>query len=787
MRSLMLLLLIVSLLPAVAATGEYLLSDYGDIATAKSAEATYRQAGADIIGKGGGVLIIPSSAPKDWIIVNDFQQDTANGPAVTVLDLRNGYYNLLVPSVGKVEGTSAWASQRITRTINQHGNSLPFQTVTYAQEFRNLVPHGSSSYMQVSSEAVEAGKDKRVFVPTIRGIYVGQFINITGAAWSYGQPYDQVYIKSLGWDKDKNMPYFVVDLEHPHPKGCIVYNKHVTGILDLENITCANNQTMDFQVTKRQYAQGDNFVISATLFNQGDVFSGLGDENACLFNAETIFDAQSFHSFVETKDPAKDELVFTYGGTEQPQKLASCRPLINMNKAKWVTAGTVLVVAPEDWAGFFVAPEVLGADGLSVDMAKLNAYKGAKPAITTWQGLPVAKLENVYQGKAYPSILRDNINLLGGRIIGSKDCGWTKDVVGRFFALADASECIMPNDGSAGYAMPDPNRSVYRWYQIRDFTELPDGRKALRIERIRWAAVNAGAPLLFDRNNYTRDGHEKPLTYIIAPGAYVTDVSQGWVDSYGLTGNVPRIIKISASPDKGTIFDFAKGDPIELGVGSDPANPIGLRVRFHNQMPTTMEDTGVALMNCSRVAMNSAVGISGNTFSLEDVQRQKDKQPSFLAGIRVGSATNTGISFDADVVDEAILFRQPHSRAQLLRWLQGAPSGATTLGVNPTTGALEIAGGNLSLNKAGIEKAGGLSATGVRARNLRGIAVPVPQGKTTLTVTFPLAEADAAYSLNVQPNWLTMDSVTQKTATGFSVQFSAAAPKGAVIDWQLIR
>jgi hypothetical protein len=100
---------------------------------------------------------------------------------------------------------------------------------------------------------------------------------------------------------------------------------------------------------------------------------------------------------------------------------------------------------------------------------------------------------------------------------------------------------------------------------------------------------------------------------------------------------------------------------------------------------------------------------------------------------------------------------------------------------------VEIAGGNLSLNKGGLERVGGVSATATRARNLRGIAVPVPRGKTTLTITFPQAEADANYALTVQPTWMTMDCLTRKTATGFTVQFSVPAPAGAAIDWQLIR
>ncbi len=410
----------------------------------------------------------------------------------------------------------------------------------YAQEVRNLVPHGASSYMQYSSADTPAGNDQRVYLPTLRGVYVGQFLTVTGAAYSYAMPFEKIYVKALGWDKEKNMPYFTADFKSPHPKWCIVYNKHVTGIMSLESDTMCNNQTMDFQLTRKQYAQGDAFMISASMYNQGDVFSGLGDEECNIYNCETIYDVIAFHSVVEAKDPAQDEITFTAAHTEQPNKLASCRALIDMNKAKWLTGGNVVVVAPEDWAGMFVDKSLLDADGRTVDMAKLRAYQGEKAPVSTWMMQPVRHLQNVYKGKAYPSILADSVNYLGGRIIGSPDCGWTKEVVGRYFALTDPTECITPRDGDSGYATPDPERDVYRWYLIREFSENPDGTKCLRIERVRWAAVNAGAPLLFDKNNYTRDGHVRPMRYAIAPGAYVTDVGQGWVDRYSVGASDPR-------------------------------------------------------------------------------------------------------------------------------------------------------------------------------------------------------------------------------------------------------
>ncbi|HEY3396952.1 MAG TPA: hypothetical protein VGM19_04760 [Armatimonadota bacterium] len=763
-----------------AETGTYNLGDYGEMATPAQAQATYEQAAAAIIKAGGGLLVIPPTAPQDWSLVNAFQQDREDPATVTVLDLRRGYENFLVPGIG-ARSPSGWAGQHLSRTINvrEGETGLSSHGIYQIQEMRSNVVQGSSSYNQWTVAASLAGADQRVYLPTVRGAFVGQMLNID-------QPFELFMVKSVGWDRDKNLPFITSDFQEAHAKGALVWNKHVTGIAYLENNTMANNQSMDLQVSRRQYAQGDCFLISASLFNQGDVFSGGGDEAACIYNAETIYDAQSFHSTVESRDPASDVVVFTAAGTESPQKLASCRGLINMNPKKWITAGTVKIVAPDDWAGMFTDPSVMDPDGRTVDLTRLAAYRGTKPAVTTWEGNPVKGLINTYRGKAYPSLIKDNKNLLGGRIIGSADCGWTPAVVGRFFAVADPGECLMPADPQAGYATTDPKRTVYRWYLIREFLENPDGTKAIRIERIRWAAVNAGSPLLFDRESYTWDNHERPLKYLIAPGAWVTNVGEGWVDRLYSLPTDPRRIKIAASPDAGTPFDFQPGDPLELAVGPDPANPTGLRVRFHNQMPTTLEDAGVAVMNYSRVAMTSALALSG-AYSLEDAARQKDRQPSFLTGIELGCATRTGLSFSADVVDQAMLFKQPHNRPQPIRWATTAPGGDTTLQVRPDTGIMEIHGAGVSLQSAGLQQVSGLSATATPALNLRGIAVPVAAGARRVTITFPQPEADAVYSLVVQPSWMTLDSVTRKTKTGFVVEFSAAPPAGGTVDWQLLR
>ncbi|HOF89607.1 MAG TPA: hypothetical protein PLZ36_16115, partial [Armatimonadota bacterium] len=138
--------------------------------------------------------------------------------------------------------------------------------------------------------------------------------------------------------------------------------------------------------------------------------------------------------------------------------------------------------------------------------------------------------------------------------------------------------------------------------------------------------------------------------------------------------------------------------------------------------------------------------------------------------------------FNADVTEGALVFEQP-AHEQPLVWKSAA--GKTVLMVNPKSGNLSISGGEVALPT--VKGVKGVSATGVAANNLRGINAPVKEGTQMLAVVFPVDEPDANYSLTVQANWFTMDRVVRKDANGFVVSFSTPAPKGATVDWQLIR
>jgi hypothetical protein len=78
----------------------------------------------------------------------------------------------------------------------------------------------------------------------------------------------------------------------------------------------------------------------------------------------------------------------------------------------------------------------------------------------------------------------------------------------------------------------------------------------------------------------------------------------------------------------------------------------------------------------------------------------------------------------------------------------------------------------------------GLSGTGVLARNLRGSATFA--GASSVTVTFPLAEADGSYFLALGPGAAETFWITGKGASGFTLH-SSNATSTATVDWHLLR
>jgi len=165
---------------------------------------------------------------------------------------------------------------------------------------------------------------------------------------------------------------------------------------------------------------------------------------------------------------------------------------------------------------------------------------------------------------------------MGGLIRGDKDCPWDETIVGRWLAITDETERVW--DGHASH-----RTEQLRWYQIDGFTKNADGTKEITIQRFWWGAKTMGSPTLYRPGNYTWDGHIRPLSYVIAPGTYVAEVSRAVPTSKG--AKMENLLGVAPYRDMKSPFDFEKEDPILQAVGPDPFVPTGLRIWTFDGVP----------------------------------------------------------------------------------------------------------------------------------------------------------------------------------------------------------
>ena len=71
-------------------------------------------------------------------------------------------------------------------------------------------------------------------------------------------------------------------------------------------------------------------------------------------------------------------------------------------------------------------------------------------------------------------------------------------------------------------------------------------------------------------------------------------------------------------------------------------------------------------------------------------------------------------------------------------------------------------------------------------KDSRGNNVAVEEGLDYLQITFEEPRENGDYNVQIQPGWLTVTAVSNKTAEGFRVRFKEPAPADAVFDWLLI-
>ena len=717
----------------------YSLDQFGPVSTPAEAEATFQKASTDLIAAGGGVIVIPAKAAAGWLPKNNTQHELRTpeapaqtkswktGPGVTVIDSRGSTTKVMPPQADGMV---------IERTLNlAPGESLPHWGYYPMLSLKNTIVHGSTSYHDWLQEDVKAGKDQKFYVATIRGIFPGEFVN----GWAYGGSVPRLCVKSLGYDKEKKMWYFVADSDADVQKGALISNKNHVNVLSMETFSHTENQTFDVRMWRHNYSQGDNYLFDARFKYMSDVHSTAGDENGVLYAAFVEAELNNFHSTVETWNAANNELKYK---PSDSSTLGTGRPLINLNPAKWVTQGKVMIVQPAAWTD---------------DSTAMN--------------------NPVFEGKTYPTTISTNklgINVLkmGGLIHFTADAPVTDEVVGRYFAIDEASEYI------AGA------NNARRWYLIDSITKNADGTKDMRIIRHWWGAKSMASPTLYKAENSSYDGHLRPLKYVIAPGANVYDVADA-------VGSPKAILRLAPTPFTGTPADFAPGDAVEQAIGPDPFKPISFRTWVWDAVPGAFPSPIFDVANNGQVMRDTLFYVHGGTRGgiTNDLVWRYDNKPPWDRLFTLDSTCNTAIKFGCDVGNAALLFTQPNNRVQPIKWYYGTdatkPPKEAVLTVTRDSGELNFAGGGVRVN--GPVSATGLSGGDKAARNLRGLSIPVPAGNKELVVKFPQPEVDNAYMVVLQLSWLSNQAVVNRTAEGFTVQF-ATPPSGAgELSWLLVR
>lgn len=716
--------------PTTKAINRHLLSEYGPVKTIPEAKDTLRKALDALVKQGGGVLVIPDEAPYKFFPQNS-SQEKFNSPAVTIYDYRRGFEQVYVPALGThssdpLRGGACRISERhLTQT-------LPWSGTYFTQKYLGHYYGGSSSILLRTTQNAVKGKNTKIHVPSLRGFFIGQVVDINC-------PNQREWIKIKDLGNDDKGAYIVADLKNSFPENSKMYNKNVIGGLSINDVSNCDNQSCSLDIDRAVYGTGDSFNITAHLKYQGNIMSAEGDEGAVIYTAEIIQDMHIFRGKVESWNPKIRELVYQPKAVN-PNKIGTSRPIINMNKAKWVTKGKVMVVPPG----------------------------------------------HTYLRKDKPNPIHSSL------IIGDADCGWDQNLIGRWFAVNEPSEYYDNKEslGSQGQA-----RAPLRlWWHITGVEKRKDGRYHLFVESTKWGTNLKAGPRLYSRSNYsTSDSRKKALKYIIAPGAWVSDTRKG-ISGYKFgnagiaTKGEPRTLVLAPTRSFGSKVDFAKDDPIIQPVGSNVYAPTGFRVRHFNMTPPMpqMGNSSYEATNWGRTNVATALAVHGPMGKLEDIlKRQKNGATPFGAAVIVNTATTNTFVVRGPVRNAAFDFWQHDSNIKKIQWRQ--PRGYAYFYVKPENSNFTFQGGELELSSKGTVKQRGISATDKPAMNLRGMNIPVKNGVKNIAIKFKKPEVDANYSVTVQPTWLTMDCVTEKTKNGFNVEFSQAAPQGAKVDWQLIR
>jgi hypothetical protein len=834
------------------------IDEWGDITTidglnkAVAAFVTARRTPTDprhgLAANADGLTIPAYVNFDDWAIPPISPQD-----GYRIIDLREGttfVHVPLLPGHPTKAGGYSLAATALVGTVMEHqpppGPGAPAAGVV----LQRVIHGGSSTSCQLLRSVINTGpKAGRWYPAAMEGISPGQALVVQQADL---KNIGSVIVAHVGWDPNPPpplhdpddvrllplgpLPYFTVaahappgDLPLPPlplPATTRIQRKTAIGALAVIEEDHTLNQQGALNVAKYAYSDGDATGVGISLNYQGDFASAGGDEGGLGATAELVQDLQLFSGAVE--DFAQETIgsgtdqrkawVLTYRA--QPhlnvERLATGRPIINLNRHKWIQ-GTCRV-----WATY------------------------PTPALSTYQVVEVP-------GSSLPP-----------------------EVVGRFLSINEPSEYIDPNDtfSTLSGLQPFGIGIVRRWFQITDLQiDQARGSQLLQVRFKLFDAIQGGIQLV-DPGHLNQD-----VKFIIAPGGIPYDVSRAVAENDNNIPPVPRKILIQPNPDTEKrlndstyLYPFDKDDvhdpndpqklenppyAIAQALGSRSVNPTGFRVRHHTSWPTLemgyydasfyavnfgAAQVGIGLMiqGAGRTSLaddktrfrgptgaaygtgvwinattQTAIRVQGDVAGTNDVNFLPPGQPAAGVALRmdqaggpaarkvIGWTTETGqelvsIGYDPATKSfqiagaETVKLVGAKTGAKTIGWTTGTGQELVNIGYDPATKSFQIAGAEtVKLVGAKTFDLGGAAlanpaktAPPTGSPILRGTkTVPptqsashgaTPPQTVTATVTFPTPISED-YIAMVTPGWVTGFGVT-KQKNGFTVTFDTAPP-----------
>ena len=710
------------------------LQKFGKVNTKSAAALTFKKAIISITSKGGGILYITNKTSSSFSPESIIQQELGDN-SVTVIDIRGGKIRMILPSLGYriSESPYGYGGVFMDRQINQPAINPNGHNVNL--RMTNRIVKGLTSYFQkINDYQQQADGMMKVYPPTMAGLNVGAILSVMQGKGGTGRTGEfttssslLAKVQKLGWDAKKNCGYILLEKVNPEEKWgnlTALVNKSSAGAIYIgDTIHCDGEMASTISMEKKIYGQGDNFGIGMRYMYMGNIMSTQGDENGCGYTLDIWQMLDSFKGKVESWNPEKGELIFSMDST-RANTLGTSRPMINLNPQKWISKGKIKVMANNSNGG-----------------STKNGY-----------------------------ILGIGVN-------------WSPEIIGRAIAVNIPEEYC----GTAKVGFWKHNlagRKVRRWWRISDYRKAANGEQRIWVERIKWGVNSKATPTLINEKNYFKE-----LPYIIAPCALVTDVSDGILteNKSSIKGRsiMPkaddkRLVRLAPTGDTGTKFDFAPDDLIEQAIGPDPRHVVGYRVRHREANPTMLPSASFYSMNNGAYPVYAGLMVSGGHDKMQIPHHNK-----YRSGVDISASCDNAVKISGKTGNAAILLNEYKNQPQKIIW--SGPGHRTVLMAVPNSGNLKLTGGAFDVSGAQLINTSGISATKVKALNMRGINIKVKQSTRELVVNFPRQETNANYAITVTPSWLTNLAVTEKSNSGFKVIFGTSAPAEAKIDWQLIR